>query len=124
MKVKLQMLLLCLILFFSLQAKDNFLYQYKITFKQNPSTNLAEAKELIKRFTHTDDITVIEGGKSIQLKTIYKINNNILIGKFEKLNFPIEKIILENQNPISDELRDKIDKIEKDKHAEIIKSGK
>lgn len=116
----------CLLMFITKTNANNsnILYQYQITFKQNYATQIEEAKNLVMRFAHTNDIVVIGNGNSIQLKTIYKINNNIFIGKFQKLNFPIEKIELQNQTIISDELKDKIEKFEKEKAAEIIKSGK
>jgi len=124
MKKNIYIFILTLFFFGYSKANSSFLYQYKITFKQNPATKLEEAKDWIRKFAHTSDLVVIEDGKSIQIKTTYKINTPIFLGKFEKLNFSIESIVLNQQTPISDEAKDRIEKFEQEKEAERIKSGK
>ena len=110
-----------LFLFGNTKANDNFLYKYKITFKENPLAKITEASDWIKRFAHTDEVIISDQGLSVEFKTIYPINANIFTGKMLKVNYALSNIVLQSQSQISDEARDKIDKLEHQKQIELIK---
>lgn len=118
-------IILSLYFFSATYATDNYLYTYKIVFTSSLfQDKTTEAKELIKKFAHANNVTLIEDDKSFEFTTIYKINTNIFIGKFQKFGFNIEQLILKKQEPIYEELRDKIDKEQKLREKEILDADK
>ena len=104
-------------------ANNNFIYNYKIIFHQDHSNNTEKLKAYLQQFAHPKDI-ISMNEKTIELNTIYKINETIFIGKFEKIKFPIQSISLQSQSPISDEAKNKIEEFNKQKELERIKAGK
>jgi len=104
-------------------ANNNFIYNYKIIFHQDHSNNREKLKAYLQQFAHPKDI-ISMNEKTIELNTIYKINETIFIGKFEKINFPIQSISLQSQSPITDEAKNKIEEFNKQKELERIKAGK
>ncbi len=118
-------IILSLFFFSATFATDNYLYSYKIVFSNSfVQEKSNEAKELIKKFAHTNDVIFIEDGKSFEFTTIYKINTNIFIGKFQKFGFNIEQLILKKQESISEETRDKIAQEQKLREKEILDANK
>lgn len=109
----------------ALHASDNYLYTYKIVFKSTiVQEKMFDAKELIKKFAHTNNITIIEEGKSFEFSSIYQINTNIFIGKFQKFGLDISELILKKKELISQETRNKIDEEQKLREKEILNVGK
>lgn len=106
------------------QAQSSYIYKYKVTFKQQQVAKTAAAENWLKILAHTANVTETNDGDAVEFETTHEINQLVFFGKMQKVQFPLANIILLNKTEITEEQKDKLDRVQTQREAEIKKSGK
>ena len=106
------------------QAQSSYIYKYNITFKQQQAAKTTAAENWVKILAHTAKVTQTGDGEAMEFETTHEINQLVFFGKMEKVQFPLANIILLNKTEITNEQKDKLDKVQNQLETELKKSGK